>query len=251
MDTRHPCGARRGPAWAVLLLALVLLAAVPLALALLASGGGAWAAESAPAASPPAASPAAPSTPPESVKTEGVKAESAKSEGVKSQGAKAESAKSEGVKTESVKSEGAQKQAANPATGKGAPARPAAQATPAEPAEEADSVLGPEPATHVRVEILNATGKPGGANKVALLLAEYARRNLEDRIGMQIEVVNVSSAESERPGQSIVFYRPEFLRAALAMAKAIPGEQFVEPMRPAGMKRAGVDVEIVVGKELP
>jgi hypothetical protein len=234
-----------------LLLALVLLAVVPLALALLASGGGASAAESAPAASPPAASPAAPSTPPESVKTEGVKAESAKSEGVKSQGAKAESAKSEGVKTESVKSEGAQKQAANPATGKSAPARPAAQATPAEPAEEADSVLGPEPATHVRVEILNATGKPGGANKVALLLAEYARRNLEDRIGMQIEVVNVSSAESERPGQSIVFYRPEFLRAALAMAKAIPGEQFVEPMRPAGMKRAGVDVEIVVGRELP
>jgi hypothetical protein len=68
---------------------------------------------------------------------------------------------------------------------------------------------------------------------------------------MQLDVVNVSSAESVRPGQSIVFYRPEFLRAALAMAKAIPGSQYVEPMRPAGLKRAGVDVEIVVGKELP
>jgi hypothetical protein len=117
--------------------------------------------------------------------------------------------------------------------------------------EDSDSLLGPEAPTRVRVAILNATGKPGGANKVAVLLSEYKRRALEDQIGLQIEVVNLSSAESVRPGQSTLFYRPEFLRAALAMAKAIPGEQFVEPMRPAGMKRAGVDVEIVVGKELP
>jgi hypothetical protein len=117
--------------------------------------------------------------------------------------------------------------------------------------DDSDSLLGPEAPTRVRVAILNATGKPGGANKVAVLLSEYKRRALEDQIGLQIEVVNLSSAESVRPGQSTLFYRPEFLRAALAMAKAIPGEQFVEPMRPAGMKRAGVDVEIVVGKELP
>ncbi len=114
-----------------------------------------------------------------------------------------------------------------------------------------DSVLGPEPPTRVRVAILNATGKPGGANKVAVLLGEYKRQALEDQIGLQIEVVNLSAADNVRPGQSILFYRPEFLRAALAMAKAIPGEQFVEPMRPAGLKRMGVDVEIVVGKELP
>ena len=117
--------------------------------------------------------------------------------------------------------------------------------------EDSDSLLGPEAPTRVRVAILNATGKPGGANKVAVLLSEYKRRVLEDQIGLQIEVVNLSSAENVRPGQSTLFYRPEFLRAALAMAKAIPGEQFVEPMRPAGMKRAGVDIEIVVGKELP
>ena len=129
----------------------------------------------------------------------------------------------------------------------GAALQPAA----AEETSDTDSLLGPEPPTRVRVAILNATGKPGGANKVAVLLGEYKRQALEDQIGLQIEVVNLSTAETIRPGQSIVFYRPEFLRAALAMAKAIPGEQFVEPMRPAGMKRAGVDVEIVVGKELP
>jgi LytR cell envelope-related transcriptional attenuator len=134
-----------------------------------------------------------------------------------------------------------------PAAVGAAPAAPAA----AEPPEEADLLIAPEPPTRVRVAILNATGKPGGANKVAVLLSEYKRRAIEDQIGLQIEVVNLSSAESVRPGQTILFYRPEFLRAALAMAQAIPGEQFVEPMRPSGMKRAGVDVEIVVGEELP
>lgn len=123
--------------------------------------------------------------------------------------------------------------------------------TAAELKEEAQLLFGPEPPTEVRVAILNATGKPGGANKVAVLLSEMKRRDIEDRIGMQLEVVNLSSAEAVRPGRSILFYRPEFLRAALAMARAIPGEQFVEPMRPAALKRAGVDVEIVVGAELP
>ncbi|MFI5400811.1 MAG: LytR C-terminal domain-containing protein [SAR324 cluster bacterium] len=123
--------------------------------------------------------------------------------------------------------------------------------TAAELTEEAQLLFAPEPPTEVRVAILNATGKPSGANKVAVLLSEYKRRDIEDRIGMQLEVVNLSSAEAVRPGRSILFYRPEFLRAALAMARAIPGEQLVEPMRPAALKRAGVDVEIVVGAELP
>jgi len=143
-----------------------------------------------------------------------------------------------------------------PALTEGAPPAPASEAAvPAPPTaaelEEEALLLGPEPPTQVRVAILNATGKPGGANKVAVLLSEYKRRAIEDQIGMQLEVVNLSSAESVRPGRSILFYRPEFLRAALAMAKAIPGEQFVQPMRPSDLRRAGVDVEIVVGAELP
>ena len=116
--------------------------------------------------------------------------------------------------------------------------------------DDGDGATG-EPPTRVRIAILNATGKPGGANKVALLLSEVKRRALEDQIGLQLEVVNLSTADSVRPGQSVLFYRPVFLRAALAMARAIPGEQLVQPMRPAGLKRAGVDVEIVVGEDLP
>jgi hypothetical protein len=140
--------------------------------------------------------------------------------------------------------------AANAMPSGGAAMTPAAMA-PAADAMIPDSILPDEPPTRVRIAILNATGRTGGANKVAVLLSDYKRRMLEDQIGLQVEVVNVSTAESERPGQSILFYRPSFLRAALAMAQAIPGPQFVEPMRGEGLMRAGVDVEIVVGKELP
>ncbi len=117
--------------------------------------------------------------------------------------------------------------------------------------QAAEHAAGSEPLTLVRIAILNATGKPGGANKVALLLSEVKRRALEDQIGLQIAVVNLSTAEGVHPGPSVLYYRPEFLRAALAMARAIPGGQLIQPMRPAGLKRAGVDVEIVVGEDLP
>lgn len=133
-----------------------------------------------------------------------------------------------------------------PADGSVVPPPPAGLIAMEEEAEGAG-----EPPTRVRIAILNATGKPGGANKIALLLSEVKRRALEDQIGLQIEVVNLSTAEGVRPGRSVLFYRPVFLRAALAMAQAIPGDQLVQPMRPAGLKRAGVDVEIVVGEELP
>jgi len=129
----------------------------------------------------------------------------------------------------------------------GALGQPAAGA----PSAAADDEAGEAPLTRVRVAILNATGKPGGANKVALLLSEVKRRALENQIGLQIEVVNLSTAEGVPRGQSVLYYRPVFLRAALAMARAIPSEVLVRPMRPDGLKRAGVDVEIVMNEDLP
>lgn len=140
------------------------------------------------------------------------------------------------------------------ATGSGTTQEPApAQAVAAQavPAAGAPRILFQEPPTRVRVAVLNATGKPGGANKVALMLGEYRRRNLEDRIGLRLEMVNVSKADIASVGGTVIYYRAEFLRAALIMAEEIPGDQVVAPMRPADLKRAGVDVEIVVGAEMP
>ncbi len=147
-------------------------------------------------------------------------------------------------------------QGADAKSGAVAPAAPSKAAAPAgadqqpTPAEQA-LALDDDPPTRVRVAVLNASGKAGGANTVALLLGDYKRRALEDQLGLQIELVNLSTADLVRPGRTVIYYRPEFLRAALIMARAIPGEQYIAPMRPLELKKAGMDVEIVVGTELP
>jgi hypothetical protein len=108
-----------------------------------------------------------------------------------------------------------------------------------------------EPLSRVRIAILNATGKPAGAAKVAVLLGDYRRRPLEDKLGLKIELVNISSSDQKPQTPAVVYYRQGFLRAALILARAIPGDTMVAAMRPEALKRAGVDVEVVVGEELP
>jgi hypothetical protein len=119
-------------------------------------------------------------------------------------------------------------------------------------AEPEESVLFEhEPPTRVRISILNATGAPDGAAKVAVLLGDYRRRHLEDKMGLKIELVNISTGDGRIPAPVAVYYRPGFLRAALLLARAIPGDTVVSAMRPQALKRAGVDVEVVVGQALP
>jgi hypothetical protein len=136
-----------------------------------------------------------------------------------------------------------------------APKLPGAPGTPsAEPSKEdlTEALLYErEPLTRVRIAILNATGKPTGAAKVAVLLGDYRRRPLEDKMGLKIELVNISTSYQKTQAPAVVYYRPGFLRAALILARGIPGDTIVAAMRPEALKRAGVDVEVVVGEELP
>jgi hypothetical protein len=105
--------------------------------------------------------------------------------------------------------------------------------------------------TRVRIAIVNATGHPNGAAKVAVLLGEYQRRPLEDKMGLKIELVNLSTGYDRTKTPAVVYYRPGYLRAALLLAQAIPGDTMVAAMRPQALKRAGLDVEVVVGEALP
>jgi hypothetical protein len=107
------------------------------------------------------------------------------------------------------------------------------------------------PPTRVRIAVVNATGKPDGAAKVAVLLSEYRRRPLEDKLGLKIDLVNISTGYDRTQAPAVVYYRPGFLRAALLLAQAIPGDTMVSAMRPQALKRAGMDVEVVVGEALP
>ena len=137
-----------------------------------------------------------------------------------------------------------------------APTRPAQPAASAglerEPWERAAlNHLFPVTPERVSVAILTPRGKTKAAEAIAFILGEFQRGRLEQRIGKRIVVVNRSNLNRSPGPRSVIAYRPGFLRAALLMAEAIPGEQEVVQMRIGHTRKIGIDVEITVGRELP
>jgi hypothetical protein len=103
----------------------------------------------------------------------------------------------------------------------------------------------------VRVAILDAAPSLQRAGRIAVLLTQFRKRDLEQHIGMKIELANVSSIPAQPAMGNVVFYRPAFLRAAALLAKEIPGEQSVRIMPPERQAVSGVDVEILLGQNAP
>ena len=150
----------------------------------------------------------------------------------------------------------AQEAAPPPAMAVQAPRRPSESAAAAEPVafEElprTSAAPWKSRPTLVRIAVLNASGIGGQASRVAVMLMDFRRMSLERELGMRLEVVNISNAPAFESGETTLYYRPGFLRAALLIAKTLPGEQDVEPMRRESVERAGIDVEIWLGKDLP
>ncbi|MDH4225091.1 MAG: LytR C-terminal domain-containing protein [Deltaproteobacteria bacterium] len=108
-----------------------------------------------------------------------------------------------------------------------------------------DAVLFPP--SRVRVTIVNRSGQTDLGHQMAWLLVNFHKKPLEKSLGVELELVNVSTLEGEKAKMSVVQYKPGFLKAALLIAKNLPGEQFVAPMKPEGLNRSGFDVEIVLG----
>lgn len=106
----------------------------------------------------------------------------------------------------------------------------------------------PSAPTQVRVSILSGPASRERATHMAILLLEYRRRELEQKLGLDLEVANVSVLRQPPEGPNVIYYRPEFLRAALLLAEALPGEQSVKPMPAASLPKEGTDVEIRVGE---
>lgn len=100
--------------------------------------------------------------------------------------------------------------------------------------------------TAVRVTILSAPQQRERANRLAILLLEYRRRDLEATLGLKLELANVSIVD-DAPPASVIYYRPEFLRSALLLAEVVPGKQSVQPMAGQSLGKKGIDVEIWVG----
>lgn len=100
------------------------------------------------------------------------------------------------------------------------------------------------PSTRVRIAILDVSGTLIRANNIALLLTQFRRRELEEKIGMKIELANWSKDNLRPRRGNVIYYRSGFLRAAMLVAKVVPGEQTVIPMPKAFAAKTGVDVEI-------
>ena len=100
------------------------------------------------------------------------------------------------------------------------------------------------PSTRVRVAVLDVSGTLIRANNIALLLTQFRRRELEEKIGMKIELANLSKDNLRPQRGNVVYYRSGFLRAAMLVAKVVPGEQTVIPMPKAFAAKTGVDIEI-------
>ncbi|MEE8435841.1 MAG: hypothetical protein V3S64_13740 [bacterium] len=105
------------------------------------------------------------------------------------------------------------------------------------------------PSTRVRIAVLDISGTLIRANNIALLLTRFRRRELEEKIGMKIERANWSRDRKRPKRGNVVYYRSGFLRAAMLVAKAVPGEQTVMPMPKAFAAKTGVDVEIHLDAE--
>ena len=103
--------------------------------------------------------------------------------------------------------------------------------------------------TRLQVSVLNASHQMDGAQRLAILLERHQRRNLENRIGMKLEITNISSVRERMIlPKTKIYYRPNYLDAALAMAGLIPGEQIIEQMTLARRGKLGIDVEVYVGE---
>ena len=102
--------------------------------------------------------------------------------------------------------------------------------------------------TRVHVAILSGSGRQDVANTLAVLIGDLRKRALEQRIGLKVEVVNISRLDQPPRGKNIIFYRPPFLRAALLLAETVPGDQSLQPMGKDMLNRTGIDVEVWVAE---
>ena len=101
----------------------------------------------------------------------------------------------------------------------------------------------------LNVSVLNASRHVGGAQRLAILLESQQRRRIEQRVGMRLEVINISSVQEQMIlPRTKIYYRPNMLKSAVTLADIIPGEQIVEPMPLNRGTKPTTDVEIYVGQ---
>ncbi|OFX13303.1 MAG: hypothetical protein A2516_02020 [Alphaproteobacteria bacterium RIFOXYD12_FULL_60_8] len=100
----------------------------------------------------------------------------------------------------------------------------------------------------LQISILNGTGYTQRAYQLSVFLGNLQKTNIEEMVGSKLDIVNISNSPSQRPIDTTIYYRENYLKSALLLAQLIDGEQRVVPMLDQN-ERIGVDVEIYLGKD--
>ncbi len=113
------------------------------------------------------------------------------------------------------------------------------------PFDEAVPPLPNEPT--VRVAVLSNVEQPEKGRQVALLIGTYHREHLEDQLGAAIKIAYVSHLKRNITRDSVIHFRPNFLRAATSVASILPQHQTIGPMSGEERLQEGVDLLVYIG----
>lgn len=100
----------------------------------------------------------------------------------------------------------------------------------------------------MQLSIINASGWQKRAYKLSVFLGREKKKEIEESLGIKLDIVNISNDKNDRHNQSTIYFRNNFLKPALFLARLIPGEQKLVPISSA-RERLGVDIEIYLGMD--
>jgi hypothetical protein len=103
----------------------------------------------------------------------------------------------------------------------------------------------------LNVAVLNASPNPRAAQRFAVMLDRMQKRTIEKRMGMKLNIVNISSVNEQTIlSKTKIYFHANLLKAALILADVLPGEQILEPVPDNRVSELANDVEIYVGKNV-
>jgi hypothetical protein len=100
----------------------------------------------------------------------------------------------------------------------------------------------------MQLSIINASNLTKRAYELSVYLGKEKRQDIEELLGIKLDIVNISNAKNDMHEQSTIYFRPNFLKAALFLATIIPGEQRLIPID-STRERLGVDIEVYLGMD--
>ena len=102
----------------------------------------------------------------------------------------------------------------------------------------------------VRIAVLSSPARPAAGQRIGMILGKFQKKRLEKALGRKVMVAYVSRSTKKHGENTIIRYRPDFLKAAIQVAAVLPKNQVVEAMQPSDMALHEVDVIVYLGDRI-